>query len=1037
MNIDEWKNDILEYIQYSHDDTSLELEAILKPTYNEPITFDDYIRLLKRLKAKKVKVKKTETLDIIYEWKPGSQSNIRISINGSSNIKKYCLTNNILDIDEKHIKFLKKNRVKVIQEIDGNEEEIFLKPININSYNIRLNLKSENYISRNHQQVKDILDVKTWHNKRKFFRYKQRYSYFVDKNFVFDITVVKSSEIKIVETGVKKTTKLVYSKTLQESNVLNQDPNYEIELEYIGNKNKIKLEITEVLKEMFKHIGFILQSHQKSYFLSTKEDRKMLRDAYTELLKTKKFKGFQGPNSITIEPKHIQKRGYLEYNENLVNIRRNYSVTDKADGERNELVILDDGKMFMINRKNFIRYLGASCNYTNIIIDGEYISKDKNGNNLNLFMAFDIYILEGTIVHNKIFQRTSDEIMYNTKEKSRYEILLDFEKGLELDLLPNNNLEFLVKKFYFGNNEKFDEGINRQISDLELSLLTAPEEDIVRLRDQINILYSDSDIFKKAKFIYDKEYIYNIDGLIFTPCNLKVGENIITNETRFNGRWFMNFKWKPPEENTIDFLVYFEKDSDNYKKDLISYINKSDRLQPCKTAILYVGYDPNIHTKYNACRVLNENLTFKSGYFPTKFYPTNPYNRHVNMCKILLKNDVAKCEDNSIITDGSIVEFRYNPDSDSNFPWIPMRTRDINAPNDYLTASNVWTSINDPVTKKMIIGDEIIGTIPDSDVYYSNTKKRDMLLTKPMNDFHSYIKKSLIRNNTNPNTNLIDLSCGRLGDLNHWVDSNISSVVAIDIMKDNFDNINNGACIRILNQQTENNSHPLLNNILLIWADSSKKFLTGDSGNDELNKYYLNIVYGKITKSSINSKKLKLFSGIGKNGFDTASCQFSIHYFFKTELTLNNFLENVSNSLKVDGKFIVTCIDGRELFTRLNINPILEGQIDSTLVWKIVKKYDNVSLEDNANCLGMEVDIYVESINQTITEYLVNIDYLAIKARKYNLEIVERKNFKDIYDTISSSTIDYGDINKLISDSKYDILKDYSFLNMSLVFKKI
>ena len=53
MNIDEFKTNILEYIQYSHEDRSLELEAILKPTYNEPITFDDYIRLIKRLKAKK------------------------------------------------------------------------------------------------------------------------------------------------------------------------------------------------------------------------------------------------------------------------------------------------------------------------------------------------------------------------------------------------------------------------------------------------------------------------------------------------------------------------------------------------------------------------------------------------------------------------------------------------------------------------------------------------------------------------------------------------------------------------------------------------------------------------------------------------------------------------------------------------------------------------------------------------------------------------------------------------------------------------
>ena len=42
---------------------------------------------------------------------------------------------------------------------------------------------------------------------------------------------------------------------------------------------------------------------------------------------------------------------------------------------------------------------------------------------------------------------------------------------------------------------------------------------------------------------------------------------------------------------------------------------------------------------------------------------------------------------------------------------------------------------------------------------------------------------------------------------------------------------------------------------------------------------------------------------MGKQGFDTVSCQFSIHYFFKNEESLDMLLENVSNSLKEGGKF--------------------------------------------------------------------------------------------------------------------------------------
>ena len=38
---------------------------------------------------------------------------------------------------------------------------------------------------------------------------------------------------------------------------------------------------------------------------------------------------------------------------------------------------------------------------------------------------------------------------------------------------------------------------------------------------------------------------------------------------------------------------------------------------------------------------------------------------------------------------------------------------------------------------------------------------RKELASKPMNDLHSLIKKNLIKNNTNPNTNLLDISCER------------------------------------------------------------------------------------------------------------------------------------------------------------------------------------------------------------------------------------------------------------------------------------
>ena len=63
----------------------------------------------------------------------------------------------------------------------------------------------------------------------------------------------------------------------------------------------------------------------------------------------------------------------------------------------------------------------------------------------------------------------------------------------------------------------------------------------------------------------------------------------------FDGRWYKCFKWKPPEENTIDFLVKFKKDPDNEKNDLITYKTIGGKVVEIKTLVLYVGYNPEIH----------------------------------------------------------------------------------------------------------------------------------------------------------------------------------------------------------------------------------------------------------------------------------------------------------------------------------------------------------------------------------------------------------------------------------------------------------
>ena len=125
----------------------------------------------------------------------------------------------------------------------------------------------------------------------------------------------------------------------------------------------------------------------------------------------------------------------------------------------------------------------------------------------------------------------------------------------------------------------------------------------------------------------------------------------------------------------------------------------------------------------------------------------------------------------------------------------------------------------------------------------------------------------------------------------------------------------NGACSRVINRLASDEASktpPLLNNIFLVWADSTKNILNSEAAKDDLNKYYLDIIYAneRITPGSIKNKKLSSFYGIGKKGFDIASCQFSIHYFFenKDKLAFYNhkvkWVKDIPKINKAEGKNI-------------------------------------------------------------------------------------------------------------------------------------
>ena len=93
-----------------------------------------------------------------------------------------------------------------------------------------------------------------------------------------------------------------------------------------------------------------------------------------------------------------------------------------------------------------------------------------------------------------------------------------------------------------------------------------------------------------------------------------------------------------------------------FSEDLITFKTINGKVMEFKTLVLHVGYNPQIHTRYNSCRVLNENLTFEESYSPVIFQPIKPYVKDIHYAYIPAVNGNVYTQNKTIILEDNIVE---------------------------------------------------------------------------------------------------------------------------------------------------------------------------------------------------------------------------------------------------------------------------------------------------------------------------------------------------------------------------------------------
>ena len=932
----------------------------------------------------------------------------RLEISSLNAVSKYCQTNDPASV-------MSTGAAQLVSKTSD------VAPVDVAAFGFRVALSTERVLDQTGTVLED------WDSKPKIFRLIKRTTLrSPDYPFILDASVVRQSA------GAD-------TLTFQDAKLAEKNKRYELEVEVdplqvgVGTKYDTGAHLYAHLRTL---IVAVLSGVQGSNFPISTQERSGVRESYCSLVGLAKDRCmFIGPSPISLQVNNIAP---ISDNALIPNIRENYTVTDKADGARKLLYVAESGRMYLIDTNLVIQFTGAQSTTSelfNSLFDGEHIENAKDGSFINLFAAFDVYFIGKKDVRGQPFTG-------ETNEGTRLLLMTEAMNGLGIEaVIPGTPAPFTCRAKTFHRAS------------------------------------TGNSIFSASKHVLERgrELEYETDGLIYTPASLGVGCDASSAKGKSSRRtWEHAFKWKPPEYNTIDFLISFEKEASG--RDKVSNLfqgglntRKAIQGTSYKTAILKVGFDSRKHGYINPCETMLSGKwdtdTRGSQYRPVQFFPTNPSDDDTGICNLSLTqasngDELVMAEDGDTVEDNTIVEFSFDIDAEQGWQWKPIRVRHDktaelrkggrNYGNAYHVANSNWHSIHNPVTEAMITtGAGIPDELATDGIYYSRLGRG--ALTKGLRDFHNlWVKRELIVGMSRPGQTLIDLACGKAGDLPKWIAAKLKFVYGIDLSPDNIDNRLDGACARYLNYRRKMRNMPSAffvagNSVLNIRDGTGIEGSTGRTVNAA--------VFGIETSGAPPPQVLKV-RGIARNGFDICSLQFAIHYMFKDARTLNGCLRNVSEVVRTGGYFVGTCYDGARVFSMLANTEVGKSQTitkQGTRIWQVTKQYSEQSFKTGPASLGLAIDVYQDSIGKTTREYLVNMTYLKQALEAYGFQPADAADLQEagISTPIGNFGIMFEDMLRQVKTnpklkSRLGAAmgmstdeKQISFLNTYFIFKKV
>lgn len=225
-----------------------------------------------------------------------------------------------------------------------------------------------------------------------------------------------------------------------------------------------------------------------------------------------------------------------------------------------------------------------------------------------------------------------------------------------------------------------------------------------------------------------------------------------------------------------------------------------------------------------------------------------------------------------------------------------------------------------------------------------------------LKNFNNWVKATLVRTFApQPCTRVLDLACGKLGDLQKWRKAGVKKYCGVDISR----------------QAVE---------------DAATRFNDSCAGSG---------ITAKIVRADLGCFDLTA-TGVLAPGeqFDAISIQFALHYLFQTEARALNFFQNIADRLAPGGVFVGTIPDAAVLVRRLrDLPPDETAWGNSIYSVEFTKASKDAQWAIGGHPYGIKYRFFLAESVDHVDEYLVPWQLLERLAASVGLKPLAHDNF--------------------------------------------